>query len=192
MEVYMPIAIASIRRAARSLRESKQNLDVSAIARALNASDHEVRSYLKGISGLALELGVMIPGQKQSVSRYQDAVQELRESNRPVSRLGIAEIVGCPLRTISSFLIRNPEYIERWGVCTAGEVAREELREKLMKIVSELREKEGRMTRQDIARMLAINQLWFYRQLKTDPTLLAIIKPVMWQRRRGPALHQHF
>jgi hypothetical protein len=185
----VPIAIASIRRAAVSLRESQQDLNISAIAHALNAPHHEVRSYLRGVSGLALELGIRIPVQKQSVARYEDAVQELRKSNRPVSRQGIAEITGCRIRTISAFFARNPEYIKRWGVSTAGEVARQELREELVKIVGELRQKEKGATRQDIARMLAMNQRCFYKLLKADPTLFAIIKPVIVRVPRGPELH---
>src|ERR1051326_6325223 len=113
------LAIASIRRAADEIRNSRKHVSVSALARSLKVNRHLIYSYLKGIDGLAEEIGLPGSTHEAAKNRYEAAIERLKLRGVKLSRPAVAKEAGVSRSAFTIWLIRYPRKAEALGIVEA-------------------------------------------------------------------------
>ncbi len=118
----MPIALARIRRAAQTLAAAKKPVDLYGLALRLREAPKEIEEYLKGVTGLAKEIGFCHEGEageKTTEELFVQAAQELCHRNKPVTVVGLAnELLRDPI-SVRKTLQRFPHLVETLGIVDA-------------------------------------------------------------------------
>lgn len=140
----MAIAIAAIRRAANSLRESRQTVNASALARILECSPSEMRRYIHKVYGLANEIGFvngrLVSGNRE---RYLIAAAELREQKVPTTVTRLASHMQVSQRAVRAYLARHPDFKSQLGVVSQGAATVYRMRTRLDELAGGFKSAKG-------------------------------------------------
>lgn len=102
------VAVAEFRSAASILRSSDEDVTIGALARIIGVPPKVVGQYVKNITGLSEELGVV---KKSSIeTKYLDAIVALDERGVVITIPRIAFLTGSSVKSVKTWLARHQEH----------------------------------------------------------------------------------